>query len=167
MKNVHSADIRMKTGPAVTRETIAETPSQPLEVNVVFTDLRATAVALKSAESLARALGASIRLRAAIVVPMRLPLEHPHVSVTFMEQLLSDLVNRSDSEAFERTVHLYVCRNWTETLLQALRPKSVVVIGARRCWWPAGPARLARSLRAKGHRVVFVDGIAETTRSLQ
>jgi hypothetical protein len=166
MKNLHSADIVMQPGRSVTWETTAGTDSQPLEVNVIFTELQATAAALKSAESLARGLGASIRLRAAIVVPLRLPLDQSPVSVPFMEQLLSELVSQSESDAFEHTVHLYICRDGIETLLHVLRPNSLVVIGGRRRWWPTAAARMARRLRANGHRVAFVDFTKQTTGSL-
>ena len=162
MKNLHNADIGMKLGQAVTWETAAGIDSQPLEVNVVFTELGATAAALKSAESLARGLGASIRLRAAIIVPLQLPLDQPPVSVRFMEQLLRDLVSRWESDAFEHTVHLYICRNWTETLLEALRPKSLVVIGGLKHLWPTSATRMARVLRSNGHQVAFVDAREQT-----
>src|ERR1700756_1195428 len=62
------------------------------EVNVIFTDPQATVAALRTAGSLARDLGANIRVRAAITVPYTLPLEEPPVSVAFTERLLSDLV---------------------------------------------------------------------------
>lgn len=163
MKNVHSADRMMQQRQTVTRETTAGTPAQPLEVNVIFTELQPTMVALKSAESLAGGLGAAIRLRAPIIVPMQLDLEHPPVSVGFMEELLRKLVSQSNADAFERTVHLYICRNWPETLLEVLRPKSLVVIGGRRHCWPTAASRLARTLRAKGHRVAFVDAKMQTT----
>jgi hypothetical protein len=166
MRKITSAEIVIQQGQAVIRESIAATPFRPLEVNVIFTELQATVVALKSAESLAKGLGASIRVRAAIIVPVRLPLEHPPVSVSFMEQLLSELVSHPESDALEYTVHLYLCRKWVGTLLQILRPNSLVLIGGRKHWWPTPAVRLARALRAKGHRVTFVDVTIQTAGSL-
>jgi hypothetical protein len=128
-----------------------------LEVNVIFTNPRATAEALKCAESLARDLGAVIRLRAGIVVPFQLPLETPPVSVAFTERLLSELVARLDTDGFERTVDLYVCRDWQETLLQILNPDAPVVIGSSRRWWPTAENRLVKMLRSKGHRVIVAE----------
>lgn len=125
-----------------------------LEVNVVFTDARATAGALRYAMSLARDLKVSIRLRAAIIVPWQLPLDEPPVSVAFTEQLLSDLVSEFDGESCALAVNLYLCRNWRETLLEILDPNSPVVIGSSKRWWFAAENRLARALRRKGYRVL-------------
>jgi hypothetical protein len=135
-----------------------------LEVNVIFTDPQATVVAFKTAGSLARDLGACIRLRAAIAVPYALPLDKPLVSVPFTERLLSDLVCRLELGTFEPSVHLYLCRDQIETLLQVLRPNSLVVIGGRKHWWPAAERRMAKALRSKGHRVVFI-GLKRGTKS--
>lgn len=142
---------------SVTSETTAGAGSLPLEVNVIFTEPPATAAALRAAESFARGLGACVRLRAAIIVPWQLPLDQPPVSVSFFEQILRDLVDQQNPDAPEQTIHLYICRDWVETLLEVLRPNSVVVIGCRKCWWPTGESRMVRALRAKGHRVVLVD----------
>jgi hypothetical protein len=128
-----------------------------LEVNVIFTNPRATAAALKCAESLAQGLQATIRLRAAIVVPWQLPLDEPHVSVAFTERLLSGLISRLDGDSAEGAVDLYVCRDWRETLLQVLHPDSPVVIGRGSRWWPGPENRLAKALRSKGYRVIFAD----------
>ncbi len=133
-----------------------------LEVNVVFTNPQATAAALKYAASLAHDLDAVIRLRAGIVVPVQLPLDEPPVSVAFTERLLSDLVSGLDADRFARTVDLYVCRDWQETLLQVLKPDSPIVIGSSRRWWPTAENRLAKALRSQGHRVI----VAGCNRSL-
>ena len=167
MKNLYSADIvKQPTGSAIW-ETTTGFASEPLDVNVIFTQQHATAAALKSAQSLARGLGASIRLRAAIVVPLRLPLDQPPVSVRFMERLLCDLVGQPEPDGSEVSVHLYVCRDWIETLLQVVRPNSLVVIGGRKHWWPTAASRMARALRGIGHRVVFVDIKEQPTGSVR
>jgi hypothetical protein len=141
-----------------TAQPVPDVSPGRLEVNVIFTDPQATAAALRCAESLARDLGAVVRLRAGIVVPFQLPLEEPPVSVAFTEGLLSDLVSRLDADGFERTVDLYVCRDWQETLLQILNPDSPVVVGSTRRWWPTAENRLVKALRSKGHRVIVADG---------
>jgi hypothetical protein len=137
-----------------------------LEVNVVFTDSRATAAALQCAESLAKDLGAVIRLRAGIVVPFQLPLEEPQVSVAFTERQLTDLVARLDADGFARTVDLYICRDWQETLLQVLSPDSPVVIGSSRRWWPTAESRLVKALQSQGRRVIVADCNRELQPSL-
>jgi hypothetical protein len=156
MSMLSSARLTRPERPAVIRETPEEPGSGRLEVNVIFTDPQATMAALETAGSLARDLGACIQVRAAIAVPYTLPVDKPPVSVEFIENLLCGLVSRADLDAFEPSVHLYECRDQIETLLQVLRPNSLVVICGQEHWWPTAERRMAKALRSKGHRVVFV-----------
>jgi hypothetical protein len=164
MKELLNSAIAMPARPSVIWETAEGFGPRRLEVNVIFTDPHATAAALKTAGSLARDLGASIRVRATIAVPYALPLDKPPVSVRFTERLLSDLVCRLELDTFEPSVHLYLCRDQLETLLGVLVPNSLVVIGGRKHWWPTAERRMARALRSKGHRVVFI-GLKRGTKS--
>lgn len=140
---------------SASRLTAEEQSPGQLEVNVIFTNPEATALALKYAASFATDLTGRIRLRAAIVVPLQLPFDQPPVSISFMERLLSDLVCRM-KDASRATVHLYLCRNRLQTLLQVLSPNSLVIIGGRKRWWPTTESRTVKVLQSKGHRVVFV-----------
>jgi hypothetical protein len=144
-----------RLGRTTGRETSGISDREPMEVNVIYTEPKATNGALNVAESLAEGLGAAIRLRAAISVPLRLGLDQCPVSIPFMEELLAGLVG--ERNGCEHTVHLYVCRDAMQTLLREMKPKSIVVVGGRRRWWPTATSRLERVLRTKGHRVVFVD----------
>jgi len=164
MKDQLDSVITKPARPSVSWETDEGLGPRRLEVNVIFTDPQATAAALKTAGSLARDLGACIRVRAAIAVPYALPLERPPVSAGFIEELLSDLVCRLELDAFEPSVHLYLCRDRVETLLHVLSPNSLVVIGGRMHWWPTAERRAAKALRSKGHRVVFI-GLKTGTKS--
>jgi hypothetical protein len=155
MKTQTSSIITQPARPAVFRET-EESGFGRLEVNVIFTEPRATMAALKTAGLLARDLGASIQVRAAIAVPYALPLDKPPVSVTFIEDLLCRMVRRVGLDRFEPSVHLYECRDRTETFLQVLKPHSLVVICGRKHWWPTAESRMAKVLRSKGHRVVLI-----------
>src|SRR5260370_910478 len=85
MKNESNSAIAKPARPSVSWEAAEGLEPGRLEVNVIFTDAQATAVALKTAGSLARDLGACIRVRAAIAVPYSLPLDKPPVSVHFTE----------------------------------------------------------------------------------
>jgi hypothetical protein len=149
-------------GKAVTQEVTPRFPSGPLEVNVIFTDVQSTAAALNFAQSFARELGARISLRAAVAVPFQLPLDQPHISVAFLQDVMRKLVAQLEKDTFEPTVHLYFCRDRVRALSQVLRPNSVVVIAGRRRWWPTAETRMARALRAEGHRVIFVDSRARS-----
>jgi hypothetical protein len=157
MNRIDSVELTKLCGQSCTADLADGTAVGPLEVNVIFTEIGATAAALKAAESFARDLGAHIRLRAGLVVPVRLSLDQPLVSVEFLEQALRELVDQSQSGELERTIHLYICRDWIETLSEVLKPDSLVVIGARNRWWPTSAARLARALRANHNRVIVVN----------
>jgi hypothetical protein len=164
MNNQSNTAIAIPARPSVGGERSGESQPGRLEVNVVFTDVQATAAALKTARSLARDLGACIRVRTPIVVPYALPLDEPPVSVDFIEKLLTTLICRLELDSFEPSVHLYLCRDQIETLLRVLSPKSLVVIGGRKCWWPTAERRIAKALRSKGHRVVLIS-LKRNTRS--
>jgi len=137
------------------RAATAHEPER-LEVNLVFTDAQTTAGALATVESLARDLGACIRLRAPVVVPRQLPLDESPVSVRFIEGCLADLASRLEHDGFESTAHVYLCRDQGEALLQVLSPNSLLVVGGKGRWWPTRLVSLVKVLRSKGHRVVFV-----------
>jgi hypothetical protein len=139
-----------------TRDAAEETGLDRLEVNVIFTNARATAVALKTATELARDLQGCIRVRQVIAVPFSLPLDHPQVSVPFMEKALSDLVSKLEDHSVQITAHLYLSRDPVETLSQILEPNSLVVMAGPKRPWPTAASRIAKRLRAKGHRVVMI-----------
>jgi len=157
MNNQSTTIFTQPARPAAIREIPEESGPGRLEVNVIFTDPKSTMAALKTAGSLARDLGACIKVRAAIAVPYTLPIDKPQVSIDFIENLLCDLVSRANLDSFEPSVHLYECRDQIETLLQVLKPNSLVIISGRKHWWPTAERRMAKTLRSKGHRVVFVD----------
>jgi len=141
----------------ITRTAAPKFASGPLAVNVIFTDVQSTAAALNFAQSFARELGARISLRAAVAVPFQLPLDQPQISVAFLQDAMRELVAQLKSETFDPTIHLYLCRDRIWALSQVLKPNSLVVIAGRKRWWPTAETRMARALRAEGHRVIFVD----------
>jgi hypothetical protein len=143
--------------PLVSWQTAGDQEPSQLEVNLIFTNHPATVCALQTVQSLARDLGACIRLRAAIVVPYPLPVDEPPVSIPFMEHSLFDLISRLERDGFEASAHLYVCRDREKALLRVLKRNALLVIGGKKRWWPTAASRLAKVLRSKGHRVVFVD----------
>jgi hypothetical protein len=157
----HQTTTKLPAKPVVP-ETLPRFSSGPLEVNVIFTDVQSTAAALNFAQAIARDLGARMRLLAAIAVPYQLPLDRPPISVTFLQDALRKLVSQLAKDTFDPAVHLYFCRDRIRALCQVLRPNSVVVIAGRKRWWPTAETRMAQALRAKGHRVVFVDSRARS-----
>jgi hypothetical protein len=139
--------------PAFSRpELSSPAPVTRLNVDVVFTSVIATLAALRKAAELASRLGARITLLVPQVVPYPLPLESPPVLLDWNEQRFQTIAEQSPVET---TVRLYLCRDRVGTLLKALRPNALVVVGGPKRWWPTSEARLARKLRKAGHQVIF------------
>jgi hypothetical protein len=144
-----SYNVLKQQAPALARrDTEPSSPGQ-LEVNVIFTDQRATVAAVRAATRLARDLTASIRVRAAIAVPFSLPLDRPQISIPFTEEVLSGLVSRFEQNSLDITAHLYLSRNRIETFLQILQPNSLVVIAGRKRPWPTPESRIAKRLQSE------------------
>lgn len=142
--------------PILLPESSDQSGVRRLEVNVLFSGVKATTVALEAASRLAADLNACIRIRAAFAVPMRLPLEHPQVSVAFMEKLLSDLVAQMPEDAPETAGHVYLCRDRLEAFSRVLPPSSLVVLAGPKRPWRTDESRIVRRLQSEGHRVIFV-----------
>jgi hypothetical protein len=145
----------------VTRKTNPRIGPGPLEVTVIFTDPEGTAAALNFAQCFASELGARIQLCAVIAVPHQLPLDQPPVSVAFLQENLRKLASRAVEEGLDPSVHVCLCRDRVLALSQVLKANSLIVLGGRKHWWPTVESRLARTLRAKGHQVIFVDSRAQ------
>ena len=132
----------------------AET-DQRLNICVIFTSVESTLAALRKAGELASSLGARITLLALQAVPFPLPLESPPVLLDWNENRFRTIASESPVET---TVRLYLCRDRVETAKGALSPKSLVVIGGRKGWWPFSPEkRLAAHLRRAGHEIIFTE----------
>jgi hypothetical protein len=125
-----------------------------VEVTVIFTSVTATLAAIHRAGVLLNGLNGRISLVSAQSVPYPLSLESPAVSLDFNKQRLIDIASESP---IETTVHLYLCRWRLETLALALKPGAVVVIGARKRWWPTWETRIARRLERCGFQVVLLE----------
>lgn len=161
MNNPYSHTVKNVPGKTVTLKPETGFAPEPLEVNVIFTDQASTAAALAFAQSLARGLGARIHLQFAMEVPFQLPLENPGISIPFLQEQLSTVLANLERDGCEPRAHLYLCRDRVRALQQALKPNSLVVIGARKRWWPTAESGIARALRAKGHWVMCVDSKAQ------
>jgi hypothetical protein len=151
----HLRRLEVWARPATQEATAEAEPTGDLEVDVIFTDGDGTLTALKTAGVLAHNLRARINLLAFQVVPFAFPLERPHVSIPLIEQHLLDLASQGVQGPLDTTAQLYLCRDKRQALGQVLRPKSVVVIGGRKRWWPTKEQRLAEQLRQEGHQVIL------------
>jgi hypothetical protein len=137
--------------PATTAPTTAETR---LNVVVVFTNVASTLIALKKAGKLSAQLNTHITVLVPQVVPYPLPLESPPVLLEWNERRLRVMAEESPVET---TVKLYLCRDRIQALLPVLQPRSVVVIGGHKRWWPTPETKLASKLRSAGHEVIFAE----------
>jgi hypothetical protein len=152
-----SLALEKKLIPASAQPTraIGEEVDRRLNIAVIFTSVESTLAALRKAGTLASSLGAQITLLAPQVVPHPLPLESPPVLLDWNERRFRTIANESPVET---TVRLYLCRDRVETLKSVLSPKSLVVIGGQKSWWPFHrEKRLAGKLRRAGHEVIFTE----------
>jgi hypothetical protein len=135
-------------------EAPAEQQESGLDVAVVFTSSGATISALDRAGSLAESLGGHITLVVPQIVPYPLPLTSPPVLLDFQEKRFREIAAKSRAQI---DVQLYLCRDALVALKAVLKPHSLVVIGARKRWWPTRETSLARRLRRMGHEVVLAE----------
>ena len=125
-------------------------------VNVIYTDLPGTIAALQSAEALARRLQARITLLAAHSVPYDLPITHPPVSLEFARRRLVELAQQAK---LHTSIEIYICRDRTLCIQQALSSRSLVVLGVKRRWWPTVESKLAKRLESAGHQIIYVEPV--------
>jgi hypothetical protein len=131
-----------------------------LPITVVYTTQEGTLAALKTAAALARDLNARLGLIVTEVVPFRLPIDRPRVSVDFLKGRQDALVSKAGLAREEIRVQICVCRDTKETLGRLLPTPSLVVLGGRRGPWPSREQRLQTFLSRLGHHVIFVDAAA-------
>lgn len=131
-------------------------PEPRLSISVVFTDMKATLLAMQTAAQLAKSLNARIVLIAIEVVPVQLPVDEPPVPLSCLENSLCLLVAESEIDAEEVSIELCLGRDRQQCLHQILRPRSLVVIGGRRRW-RSEEQKLATWLNSNDFQVVFVD----------
>ena len=156
------ATMRIQTPEEIKREAgqdafVAPQFDPGLQITVVYTTPEGTLGALKAAGALAKDLNARVGLIVTEVVPFRLPLDQPRVSVEFLKERQDDLVSRAEIESQEIKVQICLCRDRKHTLHQLLPPRSLVVVGGRRNWWSSREQRLETFLARLGHHVVFVE----------
>ena len=142
------------------RESGAENPNvrvaaRALEVVVVFTGIPGTQAALNAAGAMASDLNTKVRLVAPQAIPYAYSIEQSPIAAGFTERLLADLVGKATNGSVETAIEIYRCRDRLRTLLEVLRPNSLIVIGGRKRIWPTKESVLAKKLRSHGHDVVF------------
>ncbi len=128
-------------------------PEDRLQIFVIYTSEEGSRAALQTAAALASELDAHIELIVPQVVPFPSPLTTPTVVVEWNEDRLQQIAAEIPVET---SVHVFLCRDREQTVMGALNPNSLVVVGGcKRRLWPNAETRLARRLRRSGHHVVL------------
>lgn len=143
--------VRM-TGPPELR--FANANDAQLNVTVLFTSVEGTMAALRTAGALASKLGGRITIVVPEVVPYHLPINQPPVLHDWNEKRFRVLAAES---SVETSVRFYLCRDEDEMLARRLKPYSLLVLGAKKHWWPTRESRLAKRLRSLGHEVILAE----------
>lgn len=132
----------------------AKTAPPALAITVFHTAVRPTLCALRRAATLARGLGAAIRILNVRAVPYPLPLDKPPADREVLARNISTL-----AAGYPIPTHIEICygRDILDSLLQALSPNSIVLIGVKRKWCPSKERRWAKQLSRRGHHVILVD----------
>jgi hypothetical protein len=125
------------------------------DVHVIFTTPQATRAALRAADAVMQSSGAGIHFLVPQVVPMGFPLDRPPVSVAFAERRAAGMARECCRNAAVK-VQIVLCGDREQCIERTLGPDSLVMIGSRKHRWPAPEQKLARLLRAGGHRVIHV-----------
>jgi hypothetical protein len=163
MEVVMSGQLRTGTRPpgpfyrraATVNLPVEAEPTPRLEVDVIYTTPQETLAAMALAAALARKLNAEINLLALQLVPYQLEITRPLVRVEYLEKRFRDLASKAP---IDTRVHIVLCRDKLQALRGALKPHSLVVMGAGRRWWPTVEKKLARGLRQDGHHVFLTRG---------
>ena len=124
-----------------------------LEITVLYTKVRATLTALRRAASLARDLGATIRILNVRVVPYPLPLDRPPAD---RDVLVRNIRTLADGQPIPTRIEICFGRDVVDSLLQSLSPNSIVLVGAKTRWWPTKERRWTKKMTGQGHQAIFV-----------
>jgi hypothetical protein len=137
--------------------------SPKIPVTVVFTSIEGTLAALNAAARLSKDLAAQVVVLATEVVSIRYLYQGVADSLSFYQRLCEAMVKEARLEDVAIEVHL--CRRQVDCLEAQLKPRSIVLIGARKCWWPWRERQLERALRARGFETLLIYSLSEKAHS--
>ena len=130
----------------------AEQGIEPLDIVVPYTTPSLTRMALRRAQQLASQLPSRIRVLRMQQVPRPLELSHPAVSL----DVIREQTRQTARGIAAGEIRIYLTRDPDETLLKALRPNSILVIGSKKRWWRTAGERLRNLCEKKGFPVALV-----------
>lgn len=145
-----------ETGPCSLQpvDKVRSQDPRALRVHVLFTEMRETMAALRSAATLAAGFAAELALLVPITVPYPLQLDEPPVSLAFVCRRIQELTS---TVTVEVGAYIYLCRAPEITIAEVLSPRAIVVLGASSRWPFHKSRRMERSLRRAGHDVVLAN----------
>ena len=135
------------------RSAASRSGAGELRVFVLYTTGELTQAALAEAGVLLRNLAVEITLLAVQIVPFPLPLEFPAVAPEFLKRRLRTIAGEIGSEV---DVQLIFARDLYFALEWVLPSHSLVVVAAKKRWWPTAETKLARRLGRAGHSVALL-----------
>ena len=98
-------------------------------------------------------LDVHVRLVDIQVVPFPCPLNEPPINKEFSEHRLRELLKESQLSGEAKVLYT---RDWLEAFKKVLEPGSLVILAAKKRWWPTREEKLARSLAKAGHQVMLL-----------
>ncbi len=125
-----------------------------IEVTVLHTTDAETSAALAAAAVFAHKLGTVIRLVSFVVVPYPLDLTQPSIAPSFTVVHCTTLIQKLNLDA---NIHICYCRDLKSGIGQALRSKSLVLMGRKPRWWALRENRLTRLVRSGKHDLLVVN----------
>ena len=124
-----------------------------VRVFVLYTTGELTQAALAETGVLLRNLAVEITLLAVQIVPFPLPLEFPAVAPEFLKRRLRAMAGEIEAQV---DVQLIFARDLYFAIEQVLPSHSLVVLAAKKRWWPTAETKLARRLGRAGHSVALL-----------
>src|SRR5579872_6290472 len=124
-----------------------------LRVFVLYTTGDLTQAALGEARVLIHNLAVEITLLAVEIVPFPLPLECPAVTPEFLKRRLRTIARGLEARV---DVQLIFARDLYFAIERVLPSHSLVVLAAKKRWWPTAESKLARRLGRAGHSVALL-----------
>jgi hypothetical protein len=121
-------------------------------VHVIHTSAEGTVAALRVAGDFAKALHVPVAVTEFRTFPDASPPGTPEPG-----KAANDEIAHLRAQGLDIHVRAYVSRDPLRAVPWAFRPRSLIVFGGRRSWWPTEGERWRRTLEAADHFVVFVD----------
>ena len=123
-----------------------------LRVVVPYTTPDLTRAALRHA-GVCTDLDVRVRLVDIQIVPFPCPLNRPPINKDFSEERLRTLLDQSELHG---NVAVLYTRGWLEGFKKVMEPGSLVILVAKKRWWPTREERLARTLMKAGYDVMLL-----------